>query len=203
MELYFSPMACSLASRISLYESGQSATFKRVQLSDKAIASGGSLLDISAKGQVPVLVLDDGTVLTEGPAVLQYIADRQPDSGLLPPVGTTDRYQVLSWLNYVGTEIHKLVFWHLFSPDTSPEAKAFARSKLPAKLAHLDQHLAGRRFLAGDRFTVADAYLAWALALVRRIGVDLAGWPNVATYAGNIHSRPAVARAMSDEAAMM
>ena len=154
MELYFSPMACSLASRISLYESGQSATFKRVQLSDKAIASGGSLLDISAKGQVPVLVLDDGTVLTEGPAVLQYLADRQPDSGLLPPVGTTERYQVLSWLNYVGTEIHKLVFWHLFSPDTSPEAKAFARSKLPAKLTHLDSASVVTGTLGEGRFVL-------------------------------------------------
>ena len=101
MELYFAPMACSLASRISLYESGQSASFRRVQLSSKAIESGGSLLDLSAKGQVPVLVLDDGSVLTEGPAVLQYIADRQPDSGLLPAVGAPARYQTLSWLNFV------------------------------------------------------------------------------------------------------
>ncbi len=203
MELYFAPMACSLASRISLYESGQSASFRRVQLSSKAIESGGSLLDLSAKGQVPVLVLDDGSVLTEGPAVLQYIADRQPDSGLLPAVGAPARYQTLSWLNFVGTEIHKLVFWHLFSPDTSADAKAFARSRLPAKLAHLDKHLTGREFLVGDRFTIADAYLAWALALVKRIGVDLAEWPGLAAYASRTHARPAVARAMGEEAALL
>lgn len=203
LELYFSPMACSLASRIALYESGLPATFRRVTLATKEVENGGDLRDISPKGQVPALRLADGQVLTEGAAVLQYIADQAPASGLAPPNGAFARYELQSWLGFIGTEIHKQVFWTLFSPNTQPEAKAFVRTLLPAKLDYLEQRLAGRDFLLGANFTVADAYLTWALLLMQRIGVDFSAWPAVDAFLKRCLARPQVARAVGEEAALL
>jgi glutathione S-transferase len=203
MRLYFSPLACSLATRMAVYEAGLPASFHKVTLSTKTLDDGTDYRAVAPKGQVPALVLDDGMVLTEGSAVLQYVADQAPSSGLAPAAGTIERYQVQQWLSFVATEIHKQVFAAIFNPASPDEARGFARSLLPAKLAYVDDHLNGRDYLVGDSFTVADAYLAWVLVLAPRLGIDLAQSPSLAAYAQRIHARPHVARAIGDEMSLL
>ncbi|WP_293003809.1 glutathione transferase GstA [Nevskia sp.] len=203
MDLYFAPLSCSLATRIALYESGQSAGFHQVTLSTKRTASGADYLAINPKGQVPALVCDDGEILTEGSAVLQYVADRAPDSGLAPPAGAFDRYRLQQWLNYIAAEVHKQVFYTLFSPAVPAEAKTFAREvALPARFDHLSAHLKDRAYLVGDHFTVADAYLVTALNWTAPAGVDLKRWPVLADWHAVQLKRPAVARAVGEEFAL-
>lgn len=203
MDLYFAPLSCSLATRIALYESGQSAGFHQVTLSTKRTASGADYLAINPKGQVPALVCDDGEILTEGSAVLQYVADRAPDSGLAPPAGAFDRYRLQQWLNYIAAEVHKQVFYTLFSPAVPAEAKTFAReAALPARFDHLSAHLKDRAYLVGDHFTVADAYLVTALNWTAPAGVDLKRWPVLADWHAVQLKRPAVARAVGEEFAL-
>jgi glutathione S-transferase len=203
VELFFAPMACSLASRISLYEAGLDASFRRVQLASKTLEDGADFKAISPKGQVPALRIGDGRVLTEGPAVLQYIADRKPESGLAPPPASLERYELQAWLTYIGTEIHKQVFWTVFAPNTPAEAKAFARSLIPEKLNGLEGQWAGRPFLLGERFSVADAYLVWALMVMQRLGANLAEWPATKAYFDRCMARDAVQRAVADETALL
>lgn len=202
MQLYFSPFACSLATHIAAREAGLDLALTAVTLSTKRTATGDDYLAFAPKGQVPVLRLDDGSLMSEGPAILQYVADRTPSSRLLPPVGSRERYEALEWLNYVGTEIHKQCFYPMFSPDAPPEAKAWARGSLEKKLAHLETRLAGRNFVAGEHFTIADAYLTWALTLCTKIGVDLASYPALAAYLGRMHARPGVQAAIAAESAV-
>jgi len=198
MELYFSPFACSLASHITLREAGLEADLTAVTLSTKKTASGADFLAVTAKGQVPALRLDDGTVLTEGPAVLQYLADQNPGSGLMPVAGP-ERYAVLQWLNYIGTEIHKACFALMFNPKSPPEAKGWGRSQIDEKLAYVAAELGSRSFLVGDRFTIADAYLSWALHLAGLVGVTLPS--GLERYLDGIKARPAVQAAFAAEAA--
>lgn len=201
MELYFAPLACSLASRITLYEGGLEARFIEVGLAAKQLKTGEDYRPLNPKGQVPALRLGSGEVLTETPAVLQYLADLAPAAGLAPPAGTLERVQLQSWLNYVGSEIHKGVFYLMFNPAVPPEAKAFAKSLLPARYDHLERHLAGREWLL-DRFSVADAYLVVTLGWANAIGVDLAPWPALAAYRDRVMARPAVGRAFAEELAL-
>jgi glutathione S-transferase len=203
MQLFFAPMACSLASRIALYEADIPATFERVRLDTKRLDDGGDFRAISQKGQVPALRLDDGTVLTENPAVLQYIADLKPEAEIVPPSGLRSRYDVQSWLNYVSTELHKQILALNFTPGAPQAGKDFVRGLIPAKLAFLDAHLATNKFLVGDRFSVADGYLTWALALLAHIGIPLKEWPAVAAYFQRVLERPAVKRAFADEQKLM
>lgn len=203
MDLFMSPFACSLASHIALKEAGLQADLHPVVLATKRTRDDRDYLAISPKGQVPALRLNDGRVLTEGPAILQYVADQRPDGGLLPPVGSPDRYDVLAWLNFVGTEIHKHVFWPTFSPSAPAEVKAFAREQIAPKLDHVAARLADREFLVGDRFTIADAYLTWALHLWTVAGSGIDGWPVLVAYLARMRQRPAVAEAIAQEAAMM
>ena len=203
MDLYFAPMACSLASRMVAYETGAAMGFHRVQLATKTVEGGADYLAISPKGQVPALRLEGGRILTETPAILQFIADQAPDSGLAPPAGSAARYELQIWLNYVGTELHKQILWTTFSPDTPPEAKTFVRGLIPARLAYLEAHLTGREYLVGDSFTAADAYLLWVMLLFQRLGVDFSGSPNVGAFVGRCMSREAVGRAVADEAALL
>lgn len=198
MQLYFSPFACSLASHITLREAGLDAELIPVTLSSKKTAAGDDFLAVSPKGQVPALRLDDGTVLTEGPAVVQFLADRNPASGLMPTSGN-DRYLVLQWLNYLSTEIHKACFGLMFNPTAPAEAKAWGRANLDGKLAYVEAQLGSRPFLVGNGFTVADAYLAWALNLAARIGVALPD--GLARYLDAIKARPAVQAALAAEGA--
>jgi glutathione S-transferase len=199
VKLYFSPFACSLASHITAREAGLPLDHEAVTLSTKRTASGGDFLAVSPKGQVPTLRLDDGEILTENAAVLQYLADAAPKAGLLPAPGSRERYRVLEWLNYVGTEIHKACFATMFTPDSPPEAKAWARAALDKKLGYVASRLEGRAFAVGDRFTIADAYLAWSLMLAQRVGASLA--PAAASYLQGIQARPAVQAAVAAETA--
>jgi glutathione S-transferase len=202
LQLYFFPMACSLASRIALMESGIEARYRLVDIWTKKVREDDSdFRAVSPKGAVPVLLLESGERLTESAAVLQYIADIKPEAGLAPPPGDLDRYRLQEWLSFVGTEIHKAflfpTFWY-----KDDAAKAAARERIGTTLSVVADHLADRNHLVGDRFTVADGYLAWALLLLRHAGVDVANWPTLAEYLGRVRTRPAVKAAVETEMAL-
>lgn len=202
MDLYFAPLSCSLATRIALYELDRPAGFHQVTLSTKTLADGSDYRAINPKGQVPALRLDDGSILTEGPAVLQYVADLDPGRGLAPPAGSPERYRLQQWLNYIATEVHKAVFYMLFNPASPAEVKAFARDVLaPSRYDFLSGHLQGRDYLL-DRFSVADAYLLTTLNWAKPGNIDLARWPVLAAYHQRLLQRPAVARAVGEEFAL-
>ncbi len=200
MDLYFAPLSCSMATRIALYESGLDANFHQVVLTTKQTTDGADYLAVNPKGQVPAMLTPDG-LLTEGPAVLQYVADRAPAARLAPPAGTRARYLLQQWLNYIATEIHKGVFYLIFNPAVPAEAKAFAREAVVPRYRFLSEHLADRPFLL-DEFSVADAYLVTTLGWAAPAGIDLAAWPVLAQYAQRLRERPAVARAMQEELAL-
>lgn len=199
LELYFSPMACSLASRIALMEAGIEARYHMVQLwTKKVVEDDGDFRAVAPKGAVPVLVLENGERLTESAAVLQYIADRKPELGLAPQPGDPDRYRLQEWLSFIGTEIHKgFLFPTFWYKDDASLAKP--RARIGQTLSVPSAHLADREFLVGERFTVADAHLAWALLLLRAAGVDVAQWPSLAAYLSRIQARPQVKAAVGTE----
>lgn len=199
MDLYFSPLACSLAPRIAAYEAGLAPRFVQVDLAAKKLADGSDYFAINPMGQVPAIRTDDGMVLTEVPAVLQFIADARPDAGLAP--GGMARYQLQQWLNFVTSELHKAVFNVLFTPKAPDDAKAYARAKANRPLDRLEAHLAGRDYLL-DQFSVADAYLVTALTWTRAVAIDLKAWPNVLAYYKRVSQRPMVAKAMAEEYAL-
>ncbi|HEX7007898.1 MAG TPA: glutathione transferase GstA [Alphaproteobacteria bacterium] len=200
MELYFSPLACSLATRIALYEAGADARFHRVDTRAKRLEDGSDFLAINPMGQVPVLRTDEGELLTENPAVLQYVADRFPNSGLAPQ-GGMERYRLQQWLNFVTSELHKLVFAPIFDPSSTEEIKAYARRQAEKRFDYLNRYLDGREFLL-DRFTVADAYLVTVLNWCQSVSIDLGRWPAVLAYYNRIMARPAVAKAVGEELAL-
>ena len=202
LQLYFSPMACSLASRIALMETGLDARYHQVHLwTKKIVADDGDFRSISPKGAVPVLVLESGERLTENAAVLQYIADLRPARGIAPPPGEVDRYRLQEWLSFVGAEIQKAFmfqpFW--YKDDAS---LATPRSRIAQTLSVPSAQRADREFLVGNSFTVADAYLAWALLLLRPAGVDIAQWPSLVAYLERVQARPAVREAIATEMAL-
>ncbi|WP_375775467.1 glutathione binding-like protein [Bradyrhizobium sp. ma5] len=199
IELYFWPMACSLASRIALMEAGIDARYHMVHLwTKKVLEDDGDFRAVAPKGAVPLLVLENGERLTESAAVLQYIADLKPELGLAPPAGDPDRYRLQEWLSFVGTEIHKgFLFPTFWYKDDASLAKP--RARIGQTLSVPSAHLADREFLVGDRFTVADAHLAWALLLLRSAGVDVAQWPPLAAYLARIRARPQVKAAIGTE----
>jgi len=199
LQLYFSPMACSLASRIALMEAGIEARYHPVHLrTKKVIEDDGDFRGVSSKGAVPVLVLDNGERLTETAAVLQYIADLRPERELAPPAGHPDRYRLQEWLSFVGTEIHKAflfpTFWY-----KDDAAIACARERIGGTIAIAADHLADSEFLVGQRFTVADAHLTWALLLLGRAGVDVVQWPSLVDYLARMQARPQVKAAIDTE----
>lgn len=200
MDVYYSPLACSLATRIAVYEAGAEGKVRlnRVDAKTKTVEGGVDYLTINAKGLVPAVRTADGEVLTENAAVLQYLADAFPEANLAPAAGSAERYRLQQWLSFVGTELHKLVFNPLLSSKSNDGAKAFARELAPERLAYLNDHLTGRDYLL-DRFSVADAYLAAVLNWAQFVGIDLAQWPAVAAYRDRLAARPAVAKAMKEE----
>jgi glutathione S-transferase len=201
MELYFSPLACSMATRISIYEAGIPAAFTQVDLRNKRIAEDGSdFLAVNPMGQVPALRTDEGTILTENPAVLQYAANRKPDSGLAPQNGI-DRYRLEQWLCFTTSELHKVVFIPLLDSKATEGAKVYARSKVEPRLAYLNSELAERSYVL-DRFTIADAYLTTVLNWSSFTSVDLAQWPAVESYFERMCERPSIARALEEETAL-
>ncbi|GLR89879.1 glutathione binding-like protein [Bradyrhizobium iriomotense] len=202
LQLYFSPMACSLASRIALMEADLDARYHLVHLlTKKVVGDDSDFRGISSKGAVPVLVLENGERLTECAAVLQYIADLKPELGLAPRPGDPDRYRLQEWLSFIGAEIHKAflfpTFWY---KDDGSLAKP--RARIEQTLSVPSAHLADREFLVGNSFTVADAHLTWVLLLLRPAGVDIAQWPSLVSYLARMQSRPAVRDAIATETAL-
>src|SRR5882724_9486694 len=172
MELYYSPLACSMATRIALYEAGAEAAFTRVDLKAKRVSDGSDFFLVNPMGQVPVLRTEAGETLTENPVVLQYVAERFPNAGLAP-WDAAGRYWLQQWLSFIGSELHKLVFSPLLDRASPEGAKEFALAKAAARFARLESYLAGRSYLL-DRFSVADAYLTTVLNWSAPAGLDLA-----------------------------
>jgi glutathione S-transferase len=199
MDLYFSPMACSMASRIAAYEAGAPINFIQVdtRATPKRTQDGAPFLAINPMGQVPVLRADDGELISENVVILQYLADQFPASGLIPPDGT-ERRRVQTWLSFVSTELHAMTFRVLLSANATEEAKALARVSAVSRLAVLEAHLAGREFLQGP-FSVADAYLFVMLVWAQYVGLDFAPYPALAAYRDRLQARPSVARAFGEE----
>lgn len=202
LQLYFYPMACSLASRIALMEAGVEARYRLADIWSKRVLDDDSeFRAISPKGAVPVLLLENGERLTESAAVLQYVADLKPELGLAPPPNDPDRYRLQEWLSFIGTEIHKgflfPTFWY-----KDDAAKAAARERIDQSVSVAADHLGKRSYLVGERFTVADGYLTWALLLLRRGGVDVRNWPVLAGYLDRMQARPYVSAAIETDMAL-
>jgi len=198
MKLYFKPGACSLAPHIVLRELGLAFDLDRVDTKAGKTANGKDFRSINPKGYVPTLQLDDGTVLTEGAAILQYLADRKPVAGLAPKADSLERYQLQEWLNYVATELHKGFGGPLFS-GASDETKRAIREAYSKKLDFLSERLKASQFLLGERFTVADAYLFTVLSWSNGRGIELERWPVLKRYFDRIAERPAVRAAIQVE----
>lgn len=199
MKLYMSPGACSLASHIVLEEIGRPYETEKVHLhGDKRTDSGDDYLQINPKGYVPALLLDNGEMLTEGPVIMQYLADQAPASGLAPAPGSFERYHLQAWLTFVGTELHKS-FSPFFNPAAGDDWKKASMSRIEQRLAYLNDQLAERPFLMGETFTVADAYLGVILFWARHIKMELSRWPAVAAYFQRVVVRPSVQAALKAE----
>ena len=198
MKLYFSPGACSLASHIALLEGGLSFAAERVDLRAGKTASDADYNAINPKGYVPALTLDDGQLLTENVALLQYIADQAPEARLAPANGTMERFRLVEWLAFISTEVHK-TFSPLFNPAQPDAAKDIARQNLARRFAFLDAALANRSFLTGNQFTVADSYLFTVLNWTVPCKLDLTPWPNLQAFHARVAARPAVRAAMVAE----
>jgi len=198
MKLFLTPGACSLSPHIVLHEAGLPFETEKVDLKSKRTESGADFLSINPKGAVPALQLDNGEVLTEGVAIVQFLADQKPETGLAPQNGTLSRYRLQEWLNFVSTELHK-GFSPLFNPALPDAAKEIQKQGIAKKLQHLDRHLADHPFLMGQTFTVADAYAFTILNWTKHFGVDLAPYPNVAAFMQRVASRPGAQAAMRAE----
>jgi glutathione S-transferase len=200
MQLYFSPMACSMATRISLYEAGADATYTEVDPKTKLTVDGADFREVNPLGLVPTLRTDDGDILTENAAILQYVASRLPDAHLAP-TGGREQARLQQWLCFIGTELHKGLFSPLLDPKAPEAAKAYALEKGQSRLAYLEKHLTGREYLL-DSFSIADAYLVVVLGWTVVTPIDLKSWPALSAYVARVRARPSVARAMSEERAM-
>jgi glutathione S-transferase len=198
MKLYYAPGTCALSPHIVARELGLSIELKRVDTKAKTVEGGGDYLKVNARGYVPALELDDGEILTEGPAIVQYLADLKPAAGLVPRTGTFARYRLQEWLNFLTSEIHKQ-FSPLFKPTTPEDYKAIVRENLAARFDWLDGQLAGKDYLTGSEFSVADAYLFVLLGWARPVRVDLARWPNLAAFHARVAARPKVREALQAE----
>ncbi|MGH7108012.1 MAG: glutathione transferase GstA, partial [Acetobacteraceae bacterium] len=190
--------ACSLSPHIVACEAGIELSLQKVDLKTKTIASEGDFLTINPKGSVPALQLDDGQVLTEGPVIVQYLADLKPEKGLAPPAGTMARYRLQEWLGYINSELHKS-YSPLFNPDMPAAARAERLAYLTKRYTLVEKHLAGRSYLLGDSFTVADAYLFTITNWAAHVKLDLSPFPSLRAFQERIAARPAVQAAMRAE----
>jgi glutathione S-transferase len=198
MKLYYFSGACSLSPHIALLEAGLPFTMVKVDSKTKKTESGADYLAVNSKGAVPALQLDDGRVLTEGPAIVQYIADQKPESGLAPRAGTFERYQLMEILNYITSEVHKS-FSPLFNPASSAEMKQTFAEILAKKFDWLSGFLGKKPYLLGDTFTVADGYLFTVLNWTGYVKIDLSKWPVLAEFQSRVAHRPKVQEAMKAE----
>lgn len=197
MKLYAAPGACSMASNIALHEAGIKFDLAKVDFRTKK-AEGADFNEVNSKGYVPALRLDDGQVLTENVAVLQYIADRNPAAKLAPPAGTMERYRLQEWLSFINSELHKS-FGPLFSPEAKDDTKQYALNLLHKRLGWLQGAMGSKKYLLGEQFTVADAYLFTILGWGAHVGVDIGQWPALKSYFDRIGARPHVIEAMTAE----
>ena len=198
MKLYYSPGACSLSPHIILHESGLSFEHVLAPTKTHQLDDGTDYYSINPLGYVPLLELDDGTRLTEGPAIVQYIADQVPAKNLAPANGTLERYKLQSWLNFISTELHK-GFSPLFNPATPADYKPMVIDKLMSRMKWVDGQLAGKQYLMGDAFSVADPYLFTVTNWAPRVGVDISSFANIASFRERMAARPAVQAAMKHE----
>jgi glutathione S-transferase len=200
MKLYYAPGACSLSPHIALKESGLPHDLVKVDLRAKKLENGDDFTKINPKGQVPTLVLDSGEVVTEGPVIVQMIADRVPAAKLAPASDTPERYKLQEWLNFIGSEVHKS-FSPLFAPALSDDTKTFFRNRVLAKLGYIDTRLAGQDYLLGSQFTVADGYLYTMLRWADGMKIDLSSMKNLMAYKERVAARPNVQAALKADAA--
>ena len=198
MKLFYKPGACSLASHITLRESGKDFTLDGVDLMKKRLENGDDFFAVNPKGQVPALLLDDGTLLTEGVAIMQYLADSVPDRQLLAPTSSLSRYKTIEWLNYIATELHK-GFTPLFRPDTPEDFKPTVRALLEKKMQYVNDSLKDNQWICGPRFSIADAYLFTVLRWAYAVKLNMAGLSNIDAYMERMAERPAVAAALKAE----
>ena len=198
MKLYYSTGACSLSPNIVAHEAGIPIELVKVDTKAKTVAGGGDFLAVNPKGYVPALEISPGEVLTEGPAIVQYLADQKPQSGLVAPAGTLERYRQQETLGYINSEIHKS-YSPLFYPDTPQQTRDERLAYLKKRYALLDKQLAGRDYLFGDRFTVADAYLFTVTSWAPYVKLDLSEYANLAAFQKRVAARPAVQAAMHAE----
>ncbi len=198
MKLYYSPGACSLSPHIVACEAELPIELIKVDLANKLTENGEDFRQLNPNGYVPLLILDDGNQLTEGPAIIQYLADQAPDKKLIPVAGTFERYKLQQWLNFISTEIHKS-FSPLFNAAAPEAAKELATSILITRLDTVAEHLSSQPYLLGDHFSVADAYLFVTLSWGQYVNIDISRWPALARYAEKISERPAVQKAMKAE----
>ncbi|TQF11508.1 glutathione transferase GstA [Myxococcus llanfairpwllgwyngyllgogerychwyrndrobwllllantysiliogogogochensis] len=198
MKLYYSSGACSLSPHIALREAGLKFDLEKVDLRGKKTETGADYFAVNTKGYVPALQLDNGTVLTEGPAIVQYIADQAPEAKLAPANGSLERYKLQELLNFISTEIHK-GFSPLFNPAFPDEGKKIYKDRLAVRFKTLDEVLSKNTFLMGEQFTVADAYLFTVLNWAKPVQVDLEAFPAVKAYHARIAERPHVQAALAAE----
>lgn len=198
LKLYFAPGACSLSPHIALREAGLAFELDRVDFATKTTAAGENFLAVNPRGYVPALRVDASTVLIEGPAIVQYIADQNPGSNLAPANGTIARYELQGWLAFLNSEVHK-PFGVFFNPKADDAAKASARGALTRRFEYLNGELTGRTHLMGDTFTVADGYLFVLLGWTKHVGYDLSPFPSLQSFVGRVFERPAVQAAMKAE----
>ena len=198
MKLFYAPGACSLSPHIVAAEAGIDLELVKVNLGTKTVAAEGDYWAVNPKGSVPALELDNGEILTEGPAIVQYLADQRPEARLAPANGTLARYRLQEALNYITSEIHKS-YSPLFNPKILPEVRAERVEYLRRRYALLDKQLAGRKYLLGDQFTVADAYLFVVTQWAKAAKVDLSDYPNLQAFQNRVAARPAVQVALREE----
>jgi glutathione S-transferase len=200
MKLYYSSGACSLSPHIVMRELGHNFELEAVDLGTKKTKSGKDYIAINPKGYVPALEIAEGEVLTEGPAIVQYLADKAANSDMLPKAGTLERYRAMEMLSYITSELHKSM-GSLFDKSLTPEAKTAIIARVSKRIDHLNDILAKQHYLLGNKFSVADAYAFTVLGWSKWVGIDLAKWKNIPAYMKRIEERPAVKAALQAEAA--
>jgi glutathione S-transferase len=198
MKLYYAPGACSLSPHIALLEAGLPYDLVKVDLRAKKLENGDDYLKVNPKGQVPALALDNGELVTEGPVIVQMIADKAKGGNLAPARDSAERYKLLEWLNYITSELHKN-FGPMFAPALADDAKAFFKDRVMGKFKYLETQLAGRDYLMGKQFTVADGYLFTMLTWAERMKLDMSGLPNLMAYKARVAARPKVQEALTKE----
>jgi glutathione S-transferase len=201
MKLYYSPGACSLSPHIALLEAGLPYDLVKVDLKAKKLENGDDFLKVNPKGQVPALALDSGELVTEGPVIVQMIADKAAAKNLAPARDSAERYKLQEWLTYINSELHKNI-GPMFSPVLSDDAKAFFKDRATGKFKYVDGQLAGKDYLMGKQFSVADGYLFTMLAWADRMKFDLAGLSNLKAYQARVGARPMVQEALTKEGLM-